>query len=217
FSASKMAASMENGSSENTDTFDVCILLLKEECDETSSNACLQTLLKIFQNVVSHPTEEKYKVIRTENKAFASKVWCYSGAQQFLLATGWTEVDDTVVLTGDSSSLTTAIKVLQAHLSTEAQNATPQKQSQSPQKQAINHVMNQDSKKAKVLDEGRKKQLEAYKRQMEEKKRIREQIEADRRETKTRESKSSKAQTVASGKGMTKFSDIGIDVNKGGG
>ena len=43
-------------------------------------------------NVQSNPTEEKYRTIRKENKAFKDKVWKFESCQQFLFALGWIEV-----------------------------------------------------------------------------------------------------------------------------
>ena len=48
----------------------------------------------ICRNVTDHPTEEKYRTLRKENKAFKDKVWRYEGCQQFLFSTGWIEVND---------------------------------------------------------------------------------------------------------------------------
>jgi UBX domain-containing protein 1/4 len=50
---------------------------------------CLKILKAYIGNVVDHPTEEKYKTINMENKAYKTKVKPFIGAKSLLLACGF--------------------------------------------------------------------------------------------------------------------------------
>ncbi|KAL5012376.1 hypothetical protein ScPMuIL_010927 [Solemya velum] len=195
---------MASGDVNVTEILDTCVLLLKAECDEVQFRAALETILKIFRNVLAHPGEEKYKSIKTENKTFNSRVWRFSGSQQLLLASGWTEVDGHVVLTDD-----TRLKDIIGFIETSSYDNRESQRSSLNSKEA-------DAKQEK-LNEDRKKQQDQYKKMMMEKKRISEMIKADRQETSARKSKDSHATHMDGQGGMKRYDDIGIDVNKGGG
>ena len=49
-------------------------------------------LLFLRSNAIEHPSEEKYRKLRTENKAFNTKLWSLPEARQFLMVWGWIEV-----------------------------------------------------------------------------------------------------------------------------
>ena len=48
--------------------------------------------LLFFSNIIKSPEDEKYRKVKTQNKAFSSKVWSLPEAQEFLLLWGWDEV-----------------------------------------------------------------------------------------------------------------------------
>ena len=50
---------------------------------------CLKILKAYVGNVVDNPTEEKFKTINMDNKAFKNKVKPFLGAKQLLLAIGF--------------------------------------------------------------------------------------------------------------------------------
>merc|ERR1719291_55833 len=50
---------------------------------------CLQTLLKITENVEKNPTEAKFRRIKMENAVFVKKVAACTGGTEALLAAGW--------------------------------------------------------------------------------------------------------------------------------
>ena len=50
---------------------------------------CLRILLLYVGNVVDHPTEEKYKTIKMDNKTYRTKVKPFIGAKDMLLACGF--------------------------------------------------------------------------------------------------------------------------------
>lgn len=49
-------------------------------------------LLKLLDNVIREPNNEKYRTIRLENKTIKEKLLTLNGVQEFLLKIGFTEV-----------------------------------------------------------------------------------------------------------------------------
>lgn len=191
-------------SDDSSEVMQQCLLLLQEEAKEQYITA-VQTLSKIVSNILQHPGEAKYKEIKKSNKAFNEKVWKFAGAQQFLFATGWVETDDTIVST-DDEKLALAI----SHLH---QVCPPSP----PRPQVTGQSSGATSQQSQVLTEAKKRQLEHAKKEREEKKRIKDQIEADRNETRNRELRDSRAVNRHFGSRITRFEDVGVDLNGGGG
>lgn len=52
----------------------------------------IETLIKYLKNITEHPTEEKYRKIRLENKVFREKVYTLDGAMDFLLGAGFEKI-----------------------------------------------------------------------------------------------------------------------------
>ena len=48
--------------------------------------------LLFFSNIIKSPEDEKYRKVKTQNKAFSSKVWSLPEGQEFLLLWGWDQV-----------------------------------------------------------------------------------------------------------------------------
>ena len=48
--------------------------------------------LLFFSNIIKSPEDEKYRKVKTQNKAFSSKVWSLPEAQEFLILWGWDQV-----------------------------------------------------------------------------------------------------------------------------
>jgi UBX domain-containing protein 6 len=57
--------------------------------DASKRKACVDTLCRYLDNIIDHPSEEKYRKIRTGNKTFTEKVSSVSGADLFLEAVGF--------------------------------------------------------------------------------------------------------------------------------
>ena len=57
--------------------------------DKLRAKACLETLLKIFGNVVSSPNEPKYRTLKAENKTVKDKVLSCAGGSEMMLAAGF--------------------------------------------------------------------------------------------------------------------------------
>ena len=69
---------------------------LRKICDTLppeEAKIAVDTLSKIIQNVLEHPSEEKYRQVKTTNKGFYQKVWRHSVAQEFLILVGWSLVN----------------------------------------------------------------------------------------------------------------------------
>jgi hypothetical protein len=54
--------------------------------------------MSFCSNSIQHPSEEKFRIIRVENKNFNAKVWSLPEAQQFLMVWGWVEVSITKLI-----------------------------------------------------------------------------------------------------------------------
>lgn len=53
-------------------------------------NTCIETLCKYIENIVSNPTEEKFRKIRISNKAYQERIHPMEGTKEFLEAAGFT-------------------------------------------------------------------------------------------------------------------------------
>ena len=64
--------------------------------------ATLSTLRRIFDNVIQHPNDDKYRQIKLTGKTFSSKVWQYPAGEELMKMSGWVVEDDHVRLRDDS-------------------------------------------------------------------------------------------------------------------
>ena len=64
--------------------------------------ATLSTLREIFDNIIQHPDNDKYRQIRLANKRFTNKVWQYPAGQELMKMSGWVVEGDHVRLRDDS-------------------------------------------------------------------------------------------------------------------
>ena len=62
----------------------------------------MSTLRKIFDNIIQHPNDDKYRQIKLANKTFISKVWRYPACEELMKMSGWVVEDDHVRLRDDS-------------------------------------------------------------------------------------------------------------------
>ena len=65
-------------------------------------DATLSTLKRIFDNIIQHPNNDKYRQIKLTSKTFSSKVWQYPAGQELMKVSGWIVKDDHVRLRDDS-------------------------------------------------------------------------------------------------------------------
>lgn len=54
--------------------------------------SCVETLIKCLENIVNHPSEEKYKKIRMTNRMFCDKIKVCEGALELLNSAGFVEI-----------------------------------------------------------------------------------------------------------------------------
>ena len=64
--------------------------------------ATLSTLRRIFDNIIQHPNDDKYRQIKLTNEKFSSKVWQYPAGEELMKMSGWVVEDDHVRLRNDS-------------------------------------------------------------------------------------------------------------------
>uniref|UniRef100_A0A1Q3FFG3 Putative ubiquitin regulatory protein n=1 Tax=Culex tarsalis TaxID=7177 RepID=A0A1Q3FFG3_CULTA len=72
-------------------------------------DACVETLIKVLENIVNHPAEEKYKKIRMTNRMFCDKIKVCEGALELLHSAGFSEItlDDEPYLIWSEENLET--------------------------------------------------------------------------------------------------------------
>ncbi|CAH3125289.1 unnamed protein product [Pocillopora meandrina] len=158
-------------------------------------------------NIVKSPTDEKYRKVKKQNKSFSVRVWQLAEAQEFLFSWGWQEDDDHVVLPSDED-----VQLVKQILMKKLNNI--------PSRSSSGVASNSEplTERERQLQEERRKVLEKKKFEDQEKARIKTQIQADRKNIKDREMRESRARKPEKfGGKITKFGDIGVDLNKGGG
>ena len=66
--------------------------------------ATLSTLKKIYDNIIQHPNDDKYRQIKLTNKRFSNDVRRYPAAVNLMKMAGWEEDGDCVRLRDDSDA-----------------------------------------------------------------------------------------------------------------
>ena len=56
--------------------------------------ATLSTLRRIFDNIIQHPNDNKYRQIKLTDEPFSSKVWQYPAGEELMKMSGWIVEDD---------------------------------------------------------------------------------------------------------------------------
>ena len=64
-------------------------------------DATLSTLKRIFDNIIQHPNNNKYRQIKLTSKTFSSNVWQYPAGEELMKMNGWVVEDDHVRLIDD--------------------------------------------------------------------------------------------------------------------
>ena len=75
--------------------------------------ATLSTLKMIFNNIIQHPNDEKYRQIKLANKRFGSKVLKYPGSEELMKISGWVKSDHIRLRDDSQIQLALAIIMLQ--------------------------------------------------------------------------------------------------------
>ena len=63
--------------------------------------ATLSTLRRIFDNIIQHPNDDKYRQITLTDETFSSKVWQYPAGEELMKMSGWVMEDCHVRLRDD--------------------------------------------------------------------------------------------------------------------
>ena len=98
--ASKLGQQSQSGNKLKT----LVTELVKQLTNSTPKDqeATLLTLKTIFDNIIQHPNDDKYRKIKVSDKPFSYKVWCYSAAVNVMKMAGWEEDGNYVRLTDGS-------------------------------------------------------------------------------------------------------------------
>ena len=75
--------------------------------------ATLLTLKRIFDNIIQHPNDDKYRQIKVTDEGFNSKVWQYPAGKELMKMSGWVVMDDHVRLR-DNSYVQTVSQLLKS-------------------------------------------------------------------------------------------------------
>ena len=86
--------------------------------------ATLSTLKRIFDNIIQHPNDDKYRQIKLTNKTFSNKVWQYPAGEELMNMSGWVVEGDHVRLR-DSSYVQIVSQLLELFLSSSATGVVP--------------------------------------------------------------------------------------------
>ena len=90
-------------------------------------DATLSTLKKIFDNIIQHPNDDKYRQIKLTDKTFISKVWQYPAGEEFMNMSGWEVEGDhvTELRLRDDSCVQIVSQLLKSFLSSSATGVVP--------------------------------------------------------------------------------------------
>ena len=80
-----------------------CIEQLLTQNFDRVSTPCVLTIVKYVLNILSEPTNTKYRTLNASNKTFLEKVMTANGAQDLIYSLGFVEVPGTATLRNDSS------------------------------------------------------------------------------------------------------------------
>ena len=89
-----------------------------------SREATFSVLERIFDNIIQHPNDDKYRQIKLTSKAFSSKVWQYPAGEELMKMSGWVVEGDHVRLR-DDSRVQIVSQLLKSFLSSSATGVVP--------------------------------------------------------------------------------------------
>ncbi|XP_066302032.1 uncharacterized protein [Branchiostoma lanceolatum] len=82
-----------------------CAAITKEQEHPSLVREALTTVRRMTNNILKHPDDQKFRKIRVANKTFQETVMKSTNAQQFVVAAGWQQVEDTMVFDRSSDDL----------------------------------------------------------------------------------------------------------------
>ena len=91
-----------------------------------NQEATLSTLKRIFNNIIQHPNDDKYRQIKLTDETFTSKVWQYPAGKELMKMSGWEIEGDhvTELRLRDDSCVQNVSQLLKSFLSS-ATSAVP--------------------------------------------------------------------------------------------
>ena len=89
-----------------------------------SREATFSVLKKIFDSIIQHPNDDKYRQIKLNDDTFSSKVWQYPAGEELMKMSGWVVEDDHVRLR-DDSCVQIVSQLLKSFLSSSATGVVP--------------------------------------------------------------------------------------------
>ena len=84
----------------------------------------LSTLRRIFDNIIQHPNDDKYRQIKLTDETFSSKVWQYPAGEELMKISGWV-VEDNHVRLRDDSCVQIVLQLLTSFISSSATDVVP--------------------------------------------------------------------------------------------
>ena len=89
--------------------------------------ATLSTLKRIFDNIIHHPNDDKYRQIKLTDETFTSKVWQYPAGEELIKMSGWEVEGDhvTELRLRDDSCVQIVPQLLKSFLSSSATGVVP--------------------------------------------------------------------------------------------
>ena len=86
--------------------------------------ATLSTLKRIFDNIIQHPNDDKYRQIKLTDETFIGKVWQHPAGEELMKMSGWVVEGDHVRLR-DDSCVQIVSQLLKSFLSSSATGVLP--------------------------------------------------------------------------------------------
>ena len=86
--------------------------------------ATFSTLERIFDNIIQHSNDDKYRQIKLTDETFSSKVWQYPAGEKLMKISGWVVESDHVRLR-DDSCVQIVSQLLKSFLSSSATGVVP--------------------------------------------------------------------------------------------
>ena len=89
--------------------------------------ATLSTLKRIFDNIIQHPNDDKYRQIKLTDETFTSKVWQYPAGEELMKMSGWVVEGDhmTELRLRDDSCVQIVSQLLKSFLSSSTTGVVP--------------------------------------------------------------------------------------------
>ena len=89
--------------------------------------ATLSTLKRIFDNIIQHPNDDKYRQIKLTDETFTRKVWQYPAGEELMKMSGWEVEGDyvTELRLRDDSCVQIVSQLLKSILSSSATGVVP--------------------------------------------------------------------------------------------